>query len=125
MAATPRAGARIPSLDGMRALAIALVCVGHIAARLSGAHPGILAQIFDLGTLGVRVFFVLSGFLITSLLLHEMQKYGRISLPRFYFRRTLRIFPAFYTFLLVVLLVAGLGVVRLPVGNPIPALLYV
>jgi peptidoglycan/LPS O-acetylase OafA/YrhL len=79
----------------------------------------------DVGSLGVRVFFVLSGFLITTLLFGELQKYGRISLPRFYYRRTLRIFPAFYCFLLVLLAVNTFGWLRIPFGNIVPALLYV
>jgi peptidoglycan/LPS O-acetylase OafA/YrhL len=79
----------------------------------------------DLGELGVRVFFVLSGFLITSLLLQEKERRGRISLNRFYFRRTLRIFPAAYTFVLTVTAISMLGVVHLAFGSPFPALAYV
>lgn len=125
MAATPRTTTRIPSLDGMRAIAIALVCLGHIATTAGGAHPGHLSVIFDVGSLGVRVFFVLSGFLITTLLFGELQKHGRISLPRFYYRRTLRIFPAFYCFLVLVLAVNAFGWVHIPFGNIVPAFLYV
>ena len=50
----------------------------------------------DLGNLGVRCFFVISGFLITTLLLQELDRRGEISLKHFYLRRTFRIFPAFY-----------------------------
>ncbi len=98
MTVTFSAAARIPSLDGLRALAIALVIVSH----LSGAPgfftlPDTLANVF--GDIGVRVFFVLSGFLITSILIAENKKWGKISLGRFYIRRCFRIFPAFYLFL--------------------------
>lgn len=55
---------------------------------------------FGGGGFGVDLFFVLSGFLITWLLLKEKQKYGRISLKEFYFRRVLRIVPAYVLFLL-------------------------
>ena len=55
-----------------------------------------------LGALGVRVFFVISGFLITTLLLREIDREGTIHLPKFYIRRTLRIFPPYYAFLLLV-----------------------
>jgi len=51
------------------------------------------------GDLGVSAFFVLSGFLITWLLLKEDSRMGEVSLTRFYTRRVLRIFPAYYTFL--------------------------
>lgn len=53
----------------------------------------------DLGNFGVRIFFVISGFLITSLLLNEYKNTGQISLYNFYMRRLLRIFPAFYFFI--------------------------
>jgi peptidoglycan/LPS O-acetylase OafA/YrhL len=59
------------------------------------------------GTLGVSVFFVISGFLITWLLLVEQKRSGKIDLMAFYKRRTLRIFPVFYVFLLTVLLLSN------------------
>jgi peptidoglycan/LPS O-acetylase OafA/YrhL len=65
----------------------------------------------DLANLGVRVFFVISGFLITSLLLAEHQRSGRISLTAFYLRRVFRIFPAFYVYLMTIALLAGLDLV--------------
>ena len=76
----------LPSLDGIRAMAVLLVVFYHMQV------PGI-----D-GGAGVLVFFVLSGFLITWLLLKEEERFGEISLRLFYLRRTLRIFPAFYVF---------------------------
>jgi peptidoglycan/LPS O-acetylase OafA/YrhL len=66
------------------------------------------------GDLGVRTFFVISGFLITTLLLGEYGKRGRISLRDFYIRRVYRIFPAFYVYLAVMLIVAALGWISLP-----------
>ena len=79
----------IPALDGLRGVAVALVVGYHVAPD---ALPG--------GFLGVDVFFVLSGFLITSLLLAEAQSRGRVDLGRFYVRRARRLAPA----LLLVLL---------------------
>ena len=67
--------------------------------------------------LGVRVFFVISGFLITSLLLKERAASGRISLLLFYIRRTLRIFPAFCLFVGSVAVLNAFGLIRVPGGN--------
>jgi peptidoglycan/LPS O-acetylase OafA/YrhL len=86
--AVSRLGYR-PELDGVRGVAILLVMLVHLHDWPHG------------GFLGVDVFFTLSGFLITTLLLEEWQGRGRISLRHFYARRSLRLFPA-----VVVLLVA-------------------
>ena len=79
----------IPSLDGLRAVSIALVLLAH--ARGTRGFPAWLssAAIADHGALGVQIFFVISGFLITSLLLREQARTGTISLGLFYARRTL------------------------------------
>ncbi len=79
----------LPALDGMRAVAVFTVIAYHAGL---GAVPG---------DLGVSAFFVLSGFLITWLLLREWHGAGSVSLRRFYVRRTLRIFPAYYAFLAI------------------------
>jgi peptidoglycan/LPS O-acetylase OafA/YrhL len=79
----------IPALDGFRALAIALVIVDH--------YHLVNVPNMGLGATGVTLFFVLSGFLITWLLLEEDRKFGGVSLKAFYQRRFLRIFPGFYT----------------------------
>jgi peptidoglycan/LPS O-acetylase OafA/YrhL len=73
-----------PSLDGLRAIAIAAVFAYHCSAR---ALPG--------GWAGVDVFFVLSGYLITTILASEVTRSGRIDLKRFYLNRVLRLAPAF------------------------------
>jgi peptidoglycan/LPS O-acetylase OafA/YrhL len=77
-----------PSLDGLRCISILMVVGFH--ARLTGI------DLFRGGPEGVSLFFVISGFLITTLLLRERARYGEISLPDFYVRRTLRIFPLYY-----------------------------
>ena len=79
--AVPRG--RIGGLDGLRAIAVALVLVYHL---LPGLLPG--------GMVGVDAFFVISGFLITSLLLVERRTTGRIDAGRFWIRRLRRIVPA-------------------------------
>jgi peptidoglycan/LPS O-acetylase OafA/YrhL len=80
-----------PGLDGLRCLSIVLVMAHHV----SGVHEGFVGR----GYLGVSLFFAISGFLITSLLLRERDAHGEISLGRFYGRRSLRIFPLYYAVL--------------------------
>jgi peptidoglycan/LPS O-acetylase OafA/YrhL len=93
------------SLDGLRCLSI-LAVVWHHAWRHHG-HTG-TTSLLDRGHLGVSLFFAISGFLITTLILREQQDRGGISLRRFYMRRSLRIFPLYYTVLLVYVLAVWL-----------------
>ena len=86
-----------PALDGLRGVAIVLVLLSH-------AH----VPLFDGAFFGVDVFFVLSGFLITSLLLIEHQANGRLQYWRFYRRRFFRLMPALALFLLAYCLLAPL-----------------
>jgi peptidoglycan/LPS O-acetylase OafA/YrhL len=79
---------RIAGLDGLRAISIGLVLVSH--SRGLGAPPDSWVA---KGSFGVEVFFVLSGYLITWLLLIEESRNGRFNLDHFYIRRTLRILP--------------------------------
>jgi peptidoglycan/LPS O-acetylase OafA/YrhL len=101
---------RIPSLDGLRALSIFLVMALHTMQRLNMTHhvPLIWYAIFN-GDTGVFIFFVISGYLITSLLLHEQQKRGSINMRSFYFRRAMRILPPIYLYVAVLLLLAWAG----------------
>jgi peptidoglycan/LPS O-acetylase OafA/YrhL len=95
----------IPSLDGLRAVSVAMVIFAHtVAFRPEGKMVFPFPQIGWLGQSGVDVFFVISGFLITYLLLKENQAKGAISLKNFYFRRFFRIFPPFYVYLAVVVI---------------------
>ena len=90
----------LPALDGLRALAVIVVLLYH--ANLAWI-PG--------GFLGVEMFFVISGYLITSLLLAEWQQQGQVDLKAFWLRRARRLFPAL---LLLLLVVVGYTVVFLP-----------
>jgi peptidoglycan/LPS O-acetylase OafA/YrhL len=81
----------ISGLDAVRALAICLVLINHWILVDHVPRKG-----FGLGSTGVMIFFGLSGFLITSLLLKEYRRTGSISLSNFYRRRAYRIFPTFY-----------------------------
>jgi len=94
------AARRIPALDGLRATAIALVVLGHLAGTRHFLMLSSLAILGDLGNLGVCVFFVISGFLITRLLLAEQARQLRIDLAAFYGRRACRILPAAGLYLL-------------------------
>jgi peptidoglycan/LPS O-acetylase OafA/YrhL len=91
-----------PALDGLRGLAILLLVFGHFGVNYYTWRYGVLFN----STTGVHIFFVLSGFLITTLLIKEKLRNGRISLKHFYIRRALRILPVAWLFLLVL---AGLN----------------
>lgn len=102
---------RLHSLDGLRAVSILLVLVGHLAGTVNS--PGFLLPLHNLGNFGVKIFFVISGFLITLLLLQEQHDRGRIDLRGFYLRRCLRILPAFYFFVGCVVLANAFGYLEL------------
>lgn len=106
----------IPSLDGIRALSVLAVVVYHANKNwLSG------------GFLGVEVFFVISGYLITLLLLAESEKHGTVSLKQFWLRRARRLLPALWAVLIGVVVFASLfqreilGTLR---GDVVAAVLY-
>jgi peptidoglycan/LPS O-acetylase OafA/YrhL len=107
---------RIAGLDGLRALSVIAVFLAHTG--LAGVAGG--------GYVGVDVFFVLSGYLITNLLVAEHLRTGRIDLPAFYWRRARRLYPA------LLLMLAGVSVYCLIFPAPLrlglevlPAFFYV
>lgn len=98
--------AYIPALDGVRALAVLAVMLFHFHQYPFGIFG------LDCGWAGVQLFFVLSGFLITRILLQEKHKPLGGYLKRFYWRRTLRIFPIYFAYL------SGMGLLFVVTGQP-------
>lgn len=101
---------RLPSLDGWRALAIVLVLVSHFPYAEGGEFLfGQMPVLFAQGDFGVRIFLVLSGFLITYLLTIEWNKTGSISFFDFCIRRSIRILPVYFTYIFVLFSLQLLG----------------
>ena len=123
-AAAKAASTRLPSLDGLRALSIALVLFQHLLGTAGFLSVAMQERIGNWGNLGVRIFFVISGFLISSLLFDEAAATGTVSLKQFYARRALRILPASYAYILIVLLLAGLGAVQVDRMQFVAAVAY-
>jgi peptidoglycan/LPS O-acetylase OafA/YrhL len=106
---TPKWGCSLrysPGLDGLRALAILIVMIFH-------ANPNVVVG----GYIGVDLFFVLSAYLITSILAEEYRRAGSIDLPRFYLRRFLRLGPALLFMLAIYLVIAPFAWPGIPHGR--------
>jgi peptidoglycan/LPS O-acetylase OafA/YrhL len=103
----------IPSLDGLRALSIAIVILSH-GGGLDNDHSFAYRLAVFHGRVGVRVFFVISGFLITTLLQQEKGTVGSISLRLFYARRALRIVPAFLLYIAGACMLRHFGAIAFP-----------
>jgi peptidoglycan/LPS O-acetylase OafA/YrhL len=104
MSRTPR----IPSLDGLRAVSILFVMSSHAAGT-----AGFPIHFALDGALGVRIFFIISGYIITRLMLDEEARAGRVSLRSFYRRRFLRILPPLWCYLGTIAVLGALGVFRI------------
>ena len=115
---------RIPSLDGLRGISILMVLLGHLAGTRGFPISASTGNHLAVAAIGVHVFFVISGFLITGLLLGELAATNRIRLSRFYFRRTLRICPPYYVLIGALVLANGLGVITLASGDAVHAVTY-
>ncbi|WP_028080067.1 acyltransferase family protein [Solimonas soli] len=100
---------RIDALDGLRAVSIGIVLFGH------GAHtanaPALIRPLGEMGIVGVELFFTISGFIITWLLLRERERSGRVDLRAFWLRRALRIVPPFAAAALGIAIAAAAGLV--------------
>ena len=106
----------VPSLNGLRALAILSVIASHYYIQHESATV--------IGHFGVTCFFVISGFLITLLLLRERQRTNTVSLTHFYKRRALRILPAYGAYLLIMFGLDRLGVFHLSALTWVTVLTY-
>ena len=92
-----------PALDGLRALSVALVILYHAGVVHNAVLPSGVPKpwFFNGGFLGVEVFFVVSGYLITTLLLEERERTGTIALGKFWGRRFRRLIPALWVMIVV------------------------
>ncbi|MGB4100938.1 MAG: acyltransferase [Alphaproteobacteria bacterium] len=106
-------GKNLPALDGLRAMSIGLVLVSH--AGLQNFVPG---------GLGVVTFFVISGFLISRLMIEEIDASGELNIKKFYIRRVLRLFPALALFLLIFVPIIQAAGVLITGTHVASALLY-
>ena len=109
----PLRGKRLPSLDGLRAISALMVVVGHAGKVLQvGRHLPFGSGVVDVwGPVGVTVFFVLSGFLITRLIVRERRTTGTMDVRAFYLRRALRILPAYWVYIAVIAILARMHLV--------------
>ena len=101
---------RVYGLDSLRAIAALTVLIGHIElVKANLGLPNVSSVPFfdEAGHNGVLLFFVISGYIITRLLLNEQQKTGSISIRRFYMRRILRIWPLYFFVLISTMLLYG------------------
>ena len=96
-----RSNYHIKNLDTFRAIAALIVAIGHIELFRQNAFGESAFNWIPNGHIGVVLFFVISGFLITYLLLKENEQYGHISLKNFWLRRIFRIWPVYYLVLLI------------------------
>ena len=113
---------RIPSLDGFRGVGMCAVLLTHLTG--TAGFPARLQFLDAIGSLGVRTFFILSGFLITTLLLKESSDRGGVDLKAFYIRRMLRLLPAFAIYVTFVAIAGALGWCKLFPGDLSHALTY-
>ena len=104
-----------PNLNSLRFIAAATVILSHVEQYKSYFGQPYIYFPIDWGGLAVTLFFVLSGFLITYLLLVERKYYGTVSVRSFYVRRILRIWPLYYLIaVLALFILPGVSVLQMP-----------
>ena len=100
----------------------------HTVQRFGADHPdhmpGLLWSVILNGSLGVTIFFVISGYLITRLLLHEQATRGAISMSGFYLKRAFRILPPLYAYVAVLLVLSAAGRLALTRWDVVSALFF-
>src|SRR6185437_2433177 len=116
----------IPSLHGLRALSIAVVIFHHLNALgiFGNFNPPYPFSLLLDGNFAVKIFFVSTAFPITTLLIEEENRYGKISIKNFYIRRVFRIFPAYYFVLLVYFVLQLSSLIHLPRGSWLSSIFY-
>ena len=119
----------IPTLDGWRTIAILIVIFAHSSDSIKNVFGSIESNYFFeymkiLGLLGVKIFFGLSGFLITTKLISDEFKRGQISLKSFYIRRAFRILPASIVFLLTVAILSLSGIIQISLDRWLSTLFF-
>ena len=102
---------KIKGFDGIRGISVLLVILMHLGLGSVLEAKGVPSGFYEAfsGDVGVRIFFVLSGFLITSILWNEIETSGSIQLGKFYMRRALRLLPAMSIFALLILITIQFG----------------
>jgi peptidoglycan/LPS O-acetylase OafA/YrhL len=115
---------RLDSIDGLRGISIILVLFDHYIHFSGNNFLGPNISFFINSKNGVDLFFIISGFLITNILVKEHQKRGRISLFPFYLKRIIRIFPAFYFLIFIYFILSKLAIVNLTLSTWISSLLF-
>lgn len=119
------------SLNGLRGLSIISVLLGHISSRnwifndlekINFLRP-FMSFIQD-SQMGVNLFFIISGFLITSIIISEEKNSGKVNLKIFFLKRIIRIFPAYFALLLVYFIFQILGIIYIPKESWITAVTY-
>jgi peptidoglycan/LPS O-acetylase OafA/YrhL len=104
---------RLRELDGWRAISVMMVVIGHLVFirfhNFEASHANILSPFYMIGPAGVKVFFVISGFVICRLMLLEEKRCGSVSIEGFYIRRLFRILPPFYLYLATLYFLARFG----------------
>jgi peptidoglycan/LPS O-acetylase OafA/YrhL len=138
-AGDPKLKVFFPNLDALRFISFLLVFGFHIYKTIYSKYStdgtempallNVLKAVFQNGYLGVNLFFVLSGFLITYLLIRENETRGRINVGKFYMRRILRTWPLFYLsvffgFVVFPYIAAPLGVTQAETANPLYYLFF-
>lgn len=122
---------KIPSLNGLRAISILIVIICHLSLYIDSINnynsinwiKPFIEFIKD-GQMAVNIFFVISGYLITTLLENEEIKNVKISIKNFYIRRILRIFPAYYFMLGVYFILQCLHLIKIPAEAWLTAITY-